>query len=401
MNHDLSASPKETQAQAPSTLNARLQALESQVRDLQAALTGAHTLFEDSPTAALVLTPQGRLLDVNVRAAALLGASRQVLLGRRLAPALAPACQSAFAALLARLFAGQGRQTGEVELLRPGGERLNLTVEAALHVREGEPPSGHLTLTDVTAFKLAHRALWDLQQAQETQLQEQALTVRQLQDEFESVLLKSGRELDHALTRAQNFLTLAQHHPGAPGHQLHAQEAVEQTQTLLTSLKHYMQVRFLRARMRQVDLGRVLREVLKDVEYQQAGRDVQITSAPLPTVYGDSQVLQIILREYVTNALKFTRTRPQARLHVQVQEDAAEYRIGVEDNGVGFNVRYRERAFEIFGRLHASGTYEGTGLGLTVVRRLCERFGGRAWGEGKVDQGATFWFAWPKSPPGG
>ncbi|WP_103129458.1 sensor histidine kinase [Deinococcus aerius] len=93
--------------------------------------------------------------------------------------------------------------------------------------------------------------------------------------------------------------------------------------------------------------------------------------------------------EDVHNALKFTRTRPQARLRVLVQEAGAEYHIGVEDNGVGFNQRQKDKVFELFGRLHPSGVYEGTGIGLALVRRLCERFGGRAWGEGRVDQGAT------------
>ena len=161
-----------------------------------------------------------------------------------------------------------------------------------------------------------------------------------------------------------------------------------------------MQVRFLRTRMRSVSLNQVLHEVLKDVQEQMAERDVRITNAVLPTVFGDSQVLQLILQEYLSNALKFSRTRPQTRVHVLVQEDDTEYRIGVEDNGIGFSMRQKEKAFELFGRLHPSRLYEGTGLGLTVVRRLCERFGGRAWGEGKVDQGATFWFSWPKTPPG-
>ncbi|MBB5235903.1 sensor histidine kinase [Deinococcus budaensis] len=392
MSHLPSTPP--TQAQTSPTLEARLQALEAQVLHLQAALTQAQTLFQDSPGTAFLLDKQGRILDVNMRGAALLGSSREALLGRSLTPSLG----APVAALLARVFEGRGRQTGEAQVLTPGGERLEVALEAVLHVREGEPPCGHLTLTDVTAFKLAHRALWETQQAQETQLQHQALKLRQLQEEFEQVVLASGRELHHVLTRAQSFLALAREHPQTPRYLLHTGEAVGQTRDLLDSLKVYMQLRFLRARTRRVDLGRVLREVLKDAQDQTAGRDVWVTSAPLPTVSGDSQVLQIILHEYLHNALKFTRTRPQARLRVLVEEAETEYRIGVEDNGVGFNVRYKDRAFELFGRLHASGEYEGTGLGLAVVRRLCERFGGRAWGEGKVDQGATFWFAWPKVP---
>ncbi|MCP2014553.1 PAS domain S-box-containing protein [Deinococcus sp. HSC-46F16] len=397
MTHD-SSPTTELHLASPATLGARLQALEAQVLELQSALSQAQALFQHSPGAALLLTEQGQILDVNARGAALLGTSPSVLQGRSLNRFLESSSRTSFAVVLAQVFAGRGRQTSECQLLRPDGELLDVALEAVLHVREGQAPQCHLTLTDVTAFKLAHRALWATQQAQATQLQDQGLKLRALQEEFEQVVLKSGQELDHTLTRAQSFLTLAQQQPDQPGHLLHVREAVEQTRGLVSSMKQYMQVRFLRARMRPVDLGRVLREVLKDVGDQLTERGVQVTAMPLPTLYGDSQAFQIILHEYVHNALKFTRTCEHARVRVRVQEDSAEYRIGVEDNGVGFNMRQKDRAFELFGRLHASGLYEGTGLGLALVRRLCERFGGRAWGEGKVDQGATFWFAWPKLP---
>ena len=109
-----------------------------------------------------------------------------------------------------------------------------------------------------------------------------------------------------------------------------------------------------------------------------AGRDVQITSEALPTVSGDSQALQIILHEDVHNALKFTRTRPQARLHMRVQEDGAEDRIGVEDNGVGFNLRQKDKAFELWeGRRRACRRrrLRRRPRRLAVTRRLPRRVG--------------------------
>ncbi|WP_268239061.1 sensor histidine kinase, partial [Deinococcus malanensis] len=94
----------------------------------------------------------------------------------------------------------------------------------------------------------------------------------------------------------------------------------------------------------------------------------------------------------------YTRTRAEARLHLHVRETEAEFVIGVEDNGVGFDMRHKERLFRLFQRQHPSSVYEGSGLGLAVVRRVTERFGGRAWGEGAVNRGSTFWFAWPRQP---
>lgn len=401
MTHDPPTPQANQQTEVVFASDLRPQLLEAQLLSLQAALTRARGLFEKSPGAAFLISPQGRILEVNTRGAALLRATPESLLGRGFTASLVASSQAPFTALLKRVCKGQVPWVTELQLRLPDGQVLEVALEAALRDAGApdEAPFCHLTLTDVTAFKLAHRTLWATQQAQELELQDHVLKLRSLHEEFENVLLVAGRELDGTLTRAENFLSLWRRHPEAPEALGHSEEALAQTRSLLDALKRYMQIRFLRTRMRNVNTRQVLNEVLKDLKNQTAGRDVQITSAPLPTVYGDSQVLQIILHEYLSNALKFTRTRPQSRLGVLVQEDDTEYRIGVEDNGVGFNLRQKEKAFEMFGRLHFSKLYEGTGLGLAVVRRLCERFGGRAWGEGKVDQGAIFWFAWPKVQP--
>jgi len=377
----------------------RLQELEAQVLHLQTTLNQVSPLFQNSPVPALLLSRQGRILDINVRGAALLRSNRQILLGRTFTSSLTFSSETTLATLLARVFEGRGPQKAELQLPAADGQLLELALEAVLVEGTDQPPQCHLTLTDVTAFKLAHRALWDTQQTQALWLEDHTRKLRELQEEFEQVMLSTGRELDSTLTRAASFLTLLQQHPETPSYLDHVGESIQQTQALLDSLKRYMQVRFMRTRLRSVNLNQVLREALKDIQEHRVGRDVQITSTALPTVQGDSQVLQLILTEYLSNALKFTRGQPQARLRLLVQEDDTEYRIGVEDNGVGFNMRQKEKAFELFGRLHSSRQYEGTGLGLSTVRRLCERFGGRAWGEGKVDQGATFWFAWPKTSP--
>lgn len=393
MTHQPPSQPTDTLSSA----EARLQTLEAQVQHLQAAVVQARALFHGAPHAALLVSAQGRVIDVNARGAALLASGPQGLTGRPLLPLIAAASRPTFTALLGRALGDRGAQTGEIQVRLPDGQVLDLAVEAVSQQREGEPATCHLTLTDVTAFKAAHRTLLDVNQTQTQQLQDQRYRILRLEEEFESVMFLSARELTSTVTRAENFLTLVKPGTEDAAPLDHAAKAMQQTQALLDSLKGYMRARNLRARMRSVDLGKVLREVLKEVQPQMAGRDVQVTAVPLPTVYGDSQVLQLILHEYVGNALKFTRTRERARLHILVQSTDTEYRIGVEDNGVGFNLRHKDKAFELFGRLHPPGSYEGTGLGLAVVRRLCERFGGRAWGEGRVDQGATFWFAWPKA----
>lgn len=398
---DIGTPRTEPSGSLTSALQEQVLILEAQLRDAETRSVQARQLFTQAPNIAFLLSPEGRVLDANSRACALLNTSPERLVGRRLGQCLAPVSQAAFAALLRRVFDEPGHYRAEVRLLLGDGTLREMAVEVAPADGQVRGPACHLTLTDISSWKEAHSTLLDTQVLLECQAQDLHARIRVLSDEVVMVMEATSTELHKHLARAQGLVNVHRLEASdiAESRHLKAMEqSLQQVTQTLNSLEQYTQAIKMRMRLQPVDLNRVLDQVRKDLREQTKGRDVQITAADLPVVQGDSQALQMIVREYLSNALKFTRTREVARLHIRVEETTTAYFIGVQDNGVGFNMRQRDRIFRLFQRLHSGTVYEGSGLGLAVVQRLCERFGGRAWAEGKPDQGATFWFACPKEP---
>lgn len=157
-----------------------------------------------------------------------------------------------------------------------------------------------------------------------------------------------------------------------------------------------------RAEMKQtrVKLDEVLVEVVEAVRSEMAGREILWVVSPLPEVTGDPAMLKIALFNLVHNAAKYSANNPAARIEIGQIPGTAVVTVFVKDNGAGFDMKYVDKLFGLFQRLHTAEEFAGTGLGLANVRRIIHRHGGRTWAEGVVDEGATFFFTLPQQQEG-
>jgi signal transduction histidine kinase len=145
-----------------------------------------------------------------------------------------------------------------------------------------------------------------------------------------------------------------------------------------------------------VDLNDIVEQVRKELEPETRDRSIHWKLSHLPEVAADQAMLRQVIENFVANALKFTRHCPTAEIEIGCKpEPTGEVVFFIRDNGVGFDMRYYSKLFEIFQRLHGEQEFEGTGIGLAIVRRVVERHGGRVWAEGAVGAGATFYFSLP------
>jgi PAS domain S-box-containing protein len=141
-----------------------------------------------------------------------------------------------------------------------------------------------------------------------------------------------------------------------------------------------------------ISMTELAKGVFEEIKSPADERNLQFNMKTLPLAQGDRSMMKQVFANLLSNAIKFTRSRKMATIEIGGINDGAENIYYVKDNGVGFDMQYVNKLFGVFQRLHSAEEFEGTGVGLAIVQRIIHRHGGRVWAEGKVDEGATFYF---------
>jgi light-regulated signal transduction histidine kinase (bacteriophytochrome) len=143
---------------------------------------------------------------------------------------------------------------------------------------------------------------------------------------------------------------------------------------------------------RGMDTGKLVRETLEELTAERVGRQLDVRIGELPRCQGDRDLLKQVWVNLLSNAMKYTRRRDLSVVEIGSESREGEIVYFVRDNGTGFDMKYANKLFGVFQRLHRAEDFEGTGVGLAIVQRVVHRHGGRVWAEAEVDRGATFYF---------
>jgi len=346
----------------------------------------------------VVLTrKEGQIIEVNDRLVATYGYSREELLNMNVRELYAPGQTS----LLDIKIKYEGHVFEAIHQ-RKDGTMLPVEVSSRTIDRDGEIFHSAI-LRDITERKKAEREIRQLNQDLENRVIERTAQLEASNQELESFSYSVSHDLRAPLRHLEGYLSLLKTNLGPQLDEKSARYletlsgASRKMAVLIDDLLSFSRMGRAEFQKSTVDFNQMVKTALQEYSGETKGRNIEWVIDPqLPIIQGDSGMLQLVMMNLIANAIKFSRTRNPAKIEIgQLQKTPDTVTIYVKDNGVGFDMNYINKLFNVFQRLHKTADFEGTGIGLANVRRIIGRHGGQVWAEGILDQGATFYFSLP------
>jgi light-regulated signal transduction histidine kinase (bacteriophytochrome) len=198
------------------------------------------------------------------------------------------------------------------------------------------------------------------------------------------VELLLNRHYEHLPEKAQHYLSSIA-------------DSARQMDELINNLLEFSRTGRREVQQANVDMNAIVDDIINQIKKDFKHRKIVWHISPLPPVFGDEEMLKQVWKNLLDNAVKFTRDREETVIKIDVADKPHEYVFSVTDNGVGFDVKYAHNLFGVFQRLHSYRDFEGTGIGLALVRSIVLKHRGLTWAEAEPDKGATFYFSLPKN----
>ncbi len=295
-----------------------------------------------------------------------------------------------------------GETEGIEEQYIQGSEKVWVyTVKTPIRDKNGNIIGILGVFSDITERKRADEEIRKLNEELEQRVVQRTAQLEATNKELEAFSYSVSHDLRAPLRHIIGFIVLLQKRVSfaldeTSYHYLNTiSKAAEKMSMLIEDLLTFSRVSRAEMKMTNIDTGKLVHEILDEIKEETKARDIVWEIGELPETLADRTLLRLVLSNLILNAVKFTRTCKQAKIEIGVSSEENEDVFFIRDNGVGFDMQYKEKLFGVFQRLHREDEFEGTGIGLANVQRIINRHGGRVWAEGKVNEGATFYFTVP------
>jgi PAS domain S-box-containing protein len=293
------------------------------------------------------------------------------------------------------------RWEGELEKMKADGTRVVVSSRWALVRDEQQRPVSVLaTNNDITARKRAEEHIRELNEV----LAKRTIELEASNRDLEAFAYSVSHDLRAPLRHIVGYTELLQKNANpildakSRRHMMMILESAKQMGSLIDDLLAFSKMGRAEMQKTIISLDQLVKEALRELRQETNGRNIVWRFGTLPNLYGDRSMLKLALVNLISNSVKFTRTRPKPEIEIGCTDGGKdEIIVIIRDNGVGFDMKYVNKLFGVFQRLHRAEEFEGTGIGLANVQRIIHRHGGRVWAEGLVERGATFYFSFPKS----
>jgi PAS domain S-box-containing protein len=383
-------------------LNAELEGrVNERTAELRAASLYSRSLIEASLDPLVTISPEGKITDVNEATEQVTGRTRGELIGTYFSDYFTEpdAAQAGYRKVLAD---GQVRDY-PLTIRDASGNTTDVLYNATVYRNaQGEVQGIFAAARDVTETKRVEAELARHREHLEDMVKERTAELEAANKELESfsysvshdlraplraidgyarmIMKKEGDKFDEETLRKFNVIRSSSQMMG---------QLIDDILTLSRVVKKHLSAS-------QLEIDTIIREVWKELETINPERNMKLTVGDVPASYGDRTLIRQVYANLLSNAVKFTKDRDPALIETGGYVEGDETVYYIRDNGVGFEMEYYDKLFGIFQRLHKAEEFEGTGVGLATVQRIVQRHGGRAWAEGKVNEGATFYFTLPR-----
>jgi len=372
-------------------------------KEAEATRTQLAAIVESSSDAIIGETTQGVVTHWNRGAERIYGYGAGEMLGQPVTLLAPPWLHAEVYDLLRTVVRGGFVVNHETERIRKDGVMINVALTLSPIVDSGGHVAGISTIArDITERKRAEAEIYQLNHELEQRVRERTAQLQAANQELEAFSYSVSHDLRTPLRAIDGFSKIL-----LDGY---ADKVDEEGKRLLRVVRNntgrmsqliddmlqFSRTGRVELNFAAVDMDKLARGVVDELCANGVCAPLQLQIAPLPPAHGDSSMLRQVFMNLLANAIKFSRGRASPRIEVGAEENNDETVYHVSDNGVGFDMRFADKLFGVFQRLHSVSEFEGTGIGLAIVKRIVTRHGGRVWAEGSPGDGATIYFALPK-----